>query len=376
MLATNTKTDRKCALKFLKLDDDFCSDKLRSIFKSEVKILKKLDHPNILKMYDYSYKDQVPGKEDYNVSYLSLEYAANGMLLEYIINSGRIKESVARYLFKQIVEALEYIHKKGYAHRDIKPENILLDENFNIKIADFGLASKAKSSKTQKGTPTYMSPEILAETKYHTCDADIYAAAVTLFIMVTQNCPFLKAEAGDKNYSKILAGNWAEFWNTHYKFSSSELVLSKEFEDLFSKMIAVNKEDRLTLDQIKAHKWFQGETATAKDVYKYFTKKIQKLEKKNKPTVESVSTKDTAATNKPAAKSQTCKPQNIRKYTRYFKVEDGEKLMIEITDFAVQYKYKFKRCPDYFRIIFQIENRSVDTLMQLNVLRKPSDGSR
>lgn len=80
-------------------------------------------------------------RETRNVIYLVLELAVGGELFDYVALAGKFPENIARYYFKQLISGLNYIHAMGYAHRDLKPENIFLDEEFNLKIADFGFDS-------------------------------------------------------------------------------------------------------------------------------------------------------------------------------------------------------------------------------------------
>lgn len=112
-----------------------------------------------------------------------MEYAPRGDLLNLIIESERkkISEPEARFFFHQLIDALEYMHENGYFHRDIKPENLLLDDNFNLKIADFGFVTKFKACALRKGTVEYMSPEMLENLPYDCAQADLFGAAVTLF---------------------------------------------------------------------------------------------------------------------------------------------------------------------------------------------------
>jgi serine/threonine protein kinase len=97
-----------------------------------------------------------------------------------------------------LASALDYIHKKGIAHRDLKPENLLLDMNFNLKLADFGLACQnEKRLNTFAGTLTYMAPEILEKKQYDGAKADIFSAGVILFFMATGRPPFRVASKQD-----------------------------------------------------------------------------------------------------------------------------------------------------------------------------------
>lgn len=137
---------------------------LNEIFENEVDAYKKLDHPNIIKLIDYSTTTPVIKKnKTVEVNFLALEYAENGEIMDYISKTGSFAESTARYFFLQLMSAMEHINKKGLSHQDIKPDNIMLDSEFNIKLADFGFATDEEYSSKMKGTLSYMAPEILAD---------------------------------------------------------------------------------------------------------------------------------------------------------------------------------------------------------------------
>lgn len=99
--------------------------------------------------------------------FMALELAEGGELFDYIFQTGRLDEKIARYYFLQLLDAFEYIHNKGISHCDVKLQNILLDHQFNLKLADFGFSSKQPTNTTYKGSGEYMAPEIHIEQGYH-----------------------------------------------------------------------------------------------------------------------------------------------------------------------------------------------------------------
>ena len=157
---------------------------------SEVGSLSQLDHPNILKVYDYKpdglYTNSSGASRQ--MAYLVTEYVPNCELLGYC-NIEALPEELCRFYTKQILSAIIHMQKKGFAHRDIKPDNIALDADFNVKILDFGAACELRGDNSTglvssfPGTPMYMSPEIESGSRYRASDADLFALAVTLFVM-------------------------------------------------------------------------------------------------------------------------------------------------------------------------------------------------
>lgn len=128
--------------------------------------MKKLNHPNIVNFVEMGRGSLKTLKASATVDYIVLELAQGGELFDFVANSGRFKESVARAYFHQLIDALKYMHAAGVCHRDLKPENIMFDSNFNLKVADFGFAApiegrdKSGLLHTQLGTRSYMAPEI------------------------------------------------------------------------------------------------------------------------------------------------------------------------------------------------------------------------
>uniref|UniRef100_A0A8C6Q8F3 non-specific serine/threonine protein kinase n=1 Tax=Nannospalax galili TaxID=1026970 RepID=A0A8C6Q8F3_NANGA len=124
-LAKHLSTRTKVAIKILQ------KSRRNVHSKSEIEIMKDLDHPYIIKLHQVI--------ETTDNTYMILEYVAGGDLMSRVKKAGYLKEKVSRRVFKQLLCALHYCHSKGIAHRDIKPENILLDKHDNVKLSDFGL---------------------------------------------------------------------------------------------------------------------------------------------------------------------------------------------------------------------------------------------
>lgn len=179
-----------------------------------------------------------------------MEYINGGELSDYIISKKRLNEDEACRIFRQIISAIEDLHKNGIAHRDLKPENILLDSDRNVKIIDFGLSNTYKPGemlKTACGSPCYAAPEMIAGKSYHGLATDIWSCGIILFLMVCGQLPF-----DDKNtarlYKKILEDDLA----------ISKLV-SPEARDLLKNVLNKDPVKRYSVKQIMEHPWYKGE---------------------------------------------------------------------------------------------------------------------
>jgi BR serine/threonine kinase len=268
MLAEHIETGEKVALKLMKSSDTKQGKQRNNLFKAEVAALKDLKHPHILKMKDYSEKEYVDNAfgNKIEVSYIALEYANNGEFFDYISESEKYSDKTVRYFFHKLIEILEYMHSNGYSHRDIKPENMLFGEGFSLKMADFGFTTKNEISNERRGTFGYMAPEVLAHFEHDPKKADLFSAGVILFIMATKHCPFIRAEATDKYYSHIVKHDFGSFWKMHRKSNGEQKTFSSEFKDLMNGLLNDNVYDRLTIEQIKAHEWYNGPIATDDEI--------------------------------------------------------------------------------------------------------------
>ena len=193
-----------------------------------------------------------------------LELVNGGDLFDYIANSGRFSEDVARYYFTQFMDALDYMHKNNCCHRDLKPENIMLDSEFNLKVADFGFAAPVSGRdgsgflSTQLGTQSYMAPEIHLNKPYTGPGVDLFASAIILFVMMSQRPPFNSPKPDDPHYRLLAADRADLFWQAHDEAEGGESIYSKEFKDLFEKLTKLNPAQRITMEQLKQHPWYCG----------------------------------------------------------------------------------------------------------------------
>eukprot|EP00002_Diphylleia_rotans_P040771 TRINITY_DN9751_c0_g1_i1.p1 TRINITY_DN9751_c0_g1~~TRINITY_DN9751_c0_g1_i1.p1 ORF type:complete len:521 (+),score=79.56 TRINITY_DN9751_c0_g1_i1:178-1740(+) len=208
--------------------------------RREIDILQNFRHPHVIRLYDV-----IQSNTD---TFMIMEYVSGGELFDFILSRGRLPEHDARRIFQQIISGLEYAHKKKIVHRDLKPENILLDQNYNVKIADFGLSNMLKDGeflKTSCGSPNYAAPEVIAGSAYAGPEVDIWSCGVILYALVCGRLPFDEQNVATL-FKKIKSGVF------HLPGFLSDLC-----NDLLLRMICVDPLQRITLQQIKSHPWFQ-----------------------------------------------------------------------------------------------------------------------
>jgi serine/threonine protein kinase len=178
------------------------------------------------------------------------------------------------------MNGLDHCHQQGIAHRDLKPENLLLDSNYDLKIADFGFAAPVEGRDgsgnlhTKLGTLNYMAPEIHLKQPYVGKSVDLFAAAIILFISVAQHPPFTTAQPTDPFYRCVAANRSDIFWRTHCKSKpNGEAFFSKDFKDLVQSMLQLDPSHRPSIAEINAHAWMQGEIPTKAEVQAEFAKR-------------------------------------------------------------------------------------------------------
>lgn len=188
-LAIDPSLNRKVALKAIPLAEEFDEDVLEDVkkrFFREAEAAGRLDHPNIVGIYDAG--------EDNHLAYIAMEYMDGTRLSEFTSTTNRLADETILELGASVAEALHYAHAQGVVHRDIKPSNLLYNADTNkLKIADFGVARFDESNRTRTGlvlgTPSYMSPEQI-EGENVTGASDLFSLGVTLYQLLTGYLPF------------------------------------------------------------------------------------------------------------------------------------------------------------------------------------------
>ncbi|CAL8268572.1 unnamed protein product [Lota lota] len=216
---------------------------LEKIYR-EVQIMKLLNHPHIIKLY------QVMETKD--MLYIVTEYAKNGEMFDHLTSSGRLSEEEARKKFWQILTAVDYCHRHHIVHRDLKTENLLLDANMNIKLADFGFGNFYNAGEllaTSCGSPPYAAPEVFEGKEYEGPQLDIWSLGVVLYVLVCGSLPF------DGHSLPVLRQRVTE---GRFRIP---FFMSEDCENLIRKMLVVDPARRISVAQIKQHRWMMADPA-------------------------------------------------------------------------------------------------------------------
>ncbi|XP_061087634.1 MAP/microtubule affinity-regulating kinase 3a isoform X10 [Conger conger] len=238
-LARHILTGREVAIKIID-KTQLNPTSLQKLFR-EVRIMKILNHPNIVKLFEVI--------ETEKTLYLIMEYASGGEVFDYLVAHGRMKEKEARAKFRQIVSAVQYCHQKHIVHRDLKAENLLLDADMNIKIADFGFSNEftlGNKLDTFCGSPPYAAPELFQGKKYDGPEVDVWSLGVILYTLVSGSLPFDGQNLKELR-ERVLRGKYR-----------IPFYMSTDCENLLKRFLVLNPAKRGTLEQIMKDRWINA----------------------------------------------------------------------------------------------------------------------
>lgn len=239
--ARNLKTGQTVAIKIIDKEKVLRVGLVDQI-KREISVMRLVKHPNIVQLYEVmASKTKI---------YFVMEYVKGGELFNKVA-LGRLKEDVALKYFQQLISAVDYCHSRGVYHRDLKPENLLLDDNGNLKVSDFGLSALAESKRqdgllhTTCGTPAYVAPEVINRKGYDGAKADIWSCGVILFVLFASYLPFHDSNLMEL-YRKIGKGEFkCPSW------------FPSEVRKLLYRILDPHPSTRISIAKIMENPWFR-----------------------------------------------------------------------------------------------------------------------
>jgi len=266
---TSKLTGKEFAVKIIRTDDL----ELTQVFKKEYQVLKKLNHINIVKVYDL-FVDPARGK-----IHIVMELIKGKHMFDAISEIGTYTESVAKCLFKQLLEATRYLHENGICHRDIKPNNIMIDEEGYIaKLTDFNVSKRVGKKKvfdklspfdfkmmTPTGTMAFSAPELLSGETYSEC-VDLWSCGTVLFTMLGGHQPFMS-----RNVARLVKS----ITKAEYNFEEEEWkCISDLAKDLVTNLLKVEPSLRLTAFEALNHPWLKTIKGKSFDILEASVKRI------------------------------------------------------------------------------------------------------
>jgi len=237
-----------------------CDIQRKESVKREIEILQTSNHPNIVKLHRTI---DTPTQ-----LHLVMEMGGTLSLQSYLKSKAakKLNESEVKLIFKQLVDGVSYLHKNNIAHRDLKLENILIDDNKNIKVIDFGFSLVTPRNKPLNvccGTPSYMAPELIAKKNYYGHLVDIWALGILLFVLLSGYFPF-KAPTNGELYNKITSGQ--------YQIPDN---LSSDVKSLIKRMLRMNPHERPSAQEILNDKWITGAQEAQPNLKDFLSSKIE-----------------------------------------------------------------------------------------------------
>lgn len=244
--AVNTESGEAVAMKVLD-KEKIQKQSMGAQIKREISIMKVVHHKHIVQL-----REVLASRTKI---FIVLELITGGELFDKIVSAGKLSEDQARVYFQQLVAGVEYCHSKGVCHRDLKPENLLLDENGDLKISDFGLSalydgdpdaggSRSQLLHTTCGTPNYVAPEVLADKGYDGRTADVWSIGVILYVLLAGFLPFDEP---------TMTALFRKIQNADFQYPK---WFSNEVKDLLNQILIADPAARINLATVKQNGWF------------------------------------------------------------------------------------------------------------------------
>ncbi|XP_021909680.1 CBL-interacting serine/threonine-protein kinase 11 [Carica papaya] len=341
------------------------SASLMSNIKREISIMRRLTHPNIVKLHEVlATKSKI---------YFVMEFVKGGELFNKVAK-GRLTEDISRRYFQQLISAVGYCHARGVFHRDLKPENLLVDENGNLKVSDFGLSALSDQIQpdgllhTLCGTPAYVAPEILGKKGYDGAKVDIWSCGVILFVLNAGYLPF-----NDPN----LMAMYKKIYKGEYRFPK---WMSQDLKRLISRLLDTNPETRITIDEILKDPWFKkGYKPT-----KFYDEATKLDEKDEAESVSRLNAFDLISFSSGLNLSGLFDASSVDEGERFLSADPPEKLMETVERVAKAQKLRVRKKKD-LGVIVEGQNgdlvfgmdvhRLTEELVVVEVKRKGGDSS-
>jgi serine/threonine protein kinase len=210
------------------------------------------------------------------VSFTATKILPNGTLHDFLENECKLNEDIAKYMCRQLVDAVEYLHSEHCAHLDIKPENIMFDENYNLHLIDFEGAymELLNQGDLSYGTKDYRALE-LSSGKYNPYPADIFSLGIVFFILYNGILRLPFAEAKPEMYKQFNKDNH-EYWKRLKEtWKADEDIWSPEFKELFFGMARVDPEKRLKIEEVKGSHWLQGVSVSEPEYLEFMKNSVE-----------------------------------------------------------------------------------------------------
>ena len=247
-------------------------DKISKYINNEINILKFITEKKIPYIINYVGDGQGPitgpkSEKNEDKKYLILELASKGELVNYIYYSEKgFTETFSKVISRDILESIKALHSMGICHRDIKTDNVILDDNFNPKLCDFGYSihykdiNNIKPNKQSIGDKKFIPPQMHNKQPYNAFKAEIFNFGVLLFYLVTGKFGFESSANSNEKYNCIKEHKFEEYWNildADEKIKTNIKNLSPEFKKLYCKIVSYNEDERPSIDQILNDDWFK-----------------------------------------------------------------------------------------------------------------------